>query len=183
MTFHLPSYRNHVLYLSVYAAVLYRWIPVLLFETTDILHYAVRGTGCLFFLWASKYELTYMWLRRGLPPGDSGYPLLGHTLSWLQNAQSLFAYYFNLYNNDGLDNPFFTSNFLFQPAVFFVGDSDMAWYLTQERKGNLVPWMPPHVRTLMGPNSIITSHGAFHRRLRRLMEQPFPSPLFRLTCP
>ena len=185
MTLDFPSYRNHVVYLSVYGAVLYRLISSLLFETTtSLMQYAVRGTACLLFLWLIKTEIMYLWLRRGLPPGDSGYPLLGDTVSWIHNPATFLRYKFTQHNTgEGTNNsPFFTSSFMFQPSVFFIGDSDVTWYLAQERKGNLVPWLPPHVIKLMGPTSIITSHGTFHRRLRRLMEPAFsPSAVQNFT--
>ena len=116
---------------------------------------------CLYF------ELRYMWMRRNLPPGDNGLPILGHLPYLVESPYDFIEQYISKYGAPC------TFNLLMKPIVEITSEDDMTWALKEERKGNFVPDLVPFFMDLLGRETIMMSSGQHHKRLRRMFEPTF----------
>ena len=181
------SYRNHILYASLYTVIIYiSWnsATILLHpkeqpatSTNDdddddlswltyfwiTVQYLCAGLAAL----ALKCEVAYMIQRSRLPPGDAGFPILGHLPHVLNNSESFFREHLEKYG------PMCTVNFLMTPGVVVTQDDDVQWAMTQERKGKTRAFMLPHFVSLLGEESIMVKSGEEHKRLRKAFEPAF----------
>jgi (+)-abscisic acid 8'-hydroxylase len=162
----LDSYANHILYCSVYTGVgayAVKSSRTSSSSSWNVLALMVGGVAAL-NLYA---ELSYAFKRIGLPPGNSGYPVMGHMIEWIGNPR---AFVTKKMRKHGFP---FTVNFFMKPNFVLSSDEDVRWANVQERKGTLVPAMPDHMRDLMGRESIIFQISSDHRRLRKMFEPSF----------
>lgn len=162
----ITSYQNHVVHSSIY-------IAIAAFSAQSALQ-SDSTTWSLFHLicslltaWALKAEVVYMIKRSKLPPGDSGWPVLGHLPALFGDG------IIDMLLKEHGQNAMCTINVLMMPTVMFFDDEDVAWIQTQERKGHTVPLQIPHVTILLGLDTIIFSAGSHHKRLRRMLEPAF----------
>jgi len=99
------------------------------------------------------------------PPGQSGLPILGETLSFFADpdfAKKRHQQY----------GPIFKTQLLGRPTVFLKGPEANYFVLTQENQYFTVSW-PPSVERLLGPLSLALQKGEMHIGRRKLMAQAF----------
>lgn len=175
----VASYQYHILYASIYTAIIYiSWssaTPLLKDTASNELgvSYIVYFQAALYYLCtglavlALKSEVTYMIKRKGLPPGDAGWPIMGHMPYVIKNAGKFRIERFQKYG------PIVTVNVMMIPGVVFTQDEDIHWVMTQERKGNIIAFMLPHLKRLLGEEAIMVKSGEEHKRLRKAFEPAF----------
>jgi len=131
----------------------------------------MSSTGAIFFatvsLWLSKREIEFIIVRRSLPPGDLGLPLLGHFIAFLTNPGNHSNYCLQNYG------PVYSEKMLSSIGVIFTKEEDIRWVWNSERKGKTVGCWMPAVITLLGERSCVNVSGKRHRSLRRILEPAF----------
>ena len=87
--------------------------------------------GVFFAAFGLYMEIDYIFKRIGLPPGDSGYPGLGHLFEWFSNPKEFLTKKVKQYGHP------FMANFLATPSIVLgiCSDEDVRWINTQEREG------------------------------------------------
>ena len=100
-----------------------------------------------------------------LPPGKTGLPLLGETLSFF--ADPKFAHK----RHDQYGNVFRTQ-LLGRPTVFLRGPEANRLVLSQENEYFAISW-PASTEALLGPLSLALQSGATHQTRRKLLAQAF----------
>lgn len=132
------------------------------------------------------YEIRFMIRRRQLPPGDSGWPILGHFVSQMGDpptfykAKGLEMSRSSMANNNSM---MYTVNCLMEPVVMFVQDDDVAWALKQERQGNMGAYVFEFFQRVVGEHSIMFQSGDHHKRLRKIFEPAFTPQAIRDYLP
>ena len=163
----IDTYRNHILNISLYAAIatptLQSSLPAnSIWDGLKVAMFGFVPLVCMF------YEFKYMYMRRNMPPGDSGMPFFGHLVTFLkQGPQEFKVQRFRKYGT------IFTHNLLMSPKVVVYTEEDARYLLTEERKGNLTPRILPHIKALLGDEAIMFQEAKSHRRLRKLFEPTF----------
>ena len=172
------TWRNHVLHSSVYVGV----ITVCLrcssrYWSKDVNDGNNNQSGFPWLVanwligslaaYGLKGELTYMWKRRRLPPGDSGLPIVGHLLAVMDDGERLCTKSIQKYGS------FTTYNLLMNPVVLLLDEDSVRWAMTQERKGKTKALILPHLLSLLGEDSIMVKSGEEHKRLRKVFEPAF----------
>lgn len=169
--FWFDTYKNHFLYCSIYVAVIatcYQNVSVARFTlsvtTLSDIAWSMLGfiiVCCLY------YELVYIWMRRNLPPGDSGLPVFGHLYHLINSPYNWGDSYMAKYGH------MCTFNLMMVPTVLIVDEDDVTWALKEERKGHLVPDLVPFVMDLVGRETVMLESGQTHKQLRKLFEPIF----------
>ena len=178
------TWRNHFLNSGLYASVMaYGWhratgIAVVAFSggknhgnsstsvgtwSSMVLHCLVGGIAAL----SLKAELSFMWQRRRLPPGDSGYPVFGHLPRMMKDMEAFLTSRLRRYGSIS------TYNLLMHPVFLVSDEQDVRWAMTLERKGQVVGLVLPHFANLLGNDAIMVQSGDAHRRLRKAFEPAF----------
>ena len=172
----LDTYASHILHCSLYtgiAALAIKKSSVSSSNMTSTSYASMLGDVVLPLIVGGvatlslSAELNYIYKRIGLPPGNSGYPIIGHLVAWMTNPRKFMTAKAEKY---GLP---YTANFLMGPAIVFSSDEDIQWCIVQERKGLLVPNFPDFMENLLGRESITFQSSRDHRRLRRIFEPSF----------
>jgi retinoid hydroxylase len=99
-----------------------------------------------------------------LPPGISGLPILGETLTFFQDsdfAQKRFQRY----------GPVFKTHIFGQPTLFIKGSEGNQFVLSQESQLFQVQW-PPSTSALLG-QSLALQFGTVHQSRRKILAQAF----------
>jgi cytochrome P450 len=113
-------------------------------------------------------EFNFIKNRATLPPGDSGFPLLGHLPHVIkQGPRDLYLERTKKYGSPSIH--IMMSNI----TILVTSEEDVNRWLTQERKGNASSSVMPHVKKLIGEGAIMLESHAQHRRLRRIFEPSF----------
>lgn len=154
------SYRNHILWLSIYFAALAHAVTG---WTSSLVSLLVT----LFLVVGINLELRYMFQRRTLPPGDSGLPFVGQLPIYVSDPAAFFQSHVKRYGDPC------TFNLYMYPCVLLVKDEDVAWAIKQERKGNMRAFMLEHFQRVVGKEAIVFQYGAHHKRLRKIFEPAF----------
>lgn len=182
------SYRNHVVYLSLYVYVTLSSIRKLQnhpyhnhavaaspIQDSAMLsnglslwgwlwfHYAVVS----FFLVCLYFEVRIVWNRRRMPPGDSGYPVVGHFFVIVKDFHSFIVRRVQSFG------PMSTHHMWGQAGIILTKDEDVKWAMAQEREGATHVLSLPHWNELLGYESIFLQSGADHKRLRKIFEPAF----------
>lgn len=182
------SYRNHVVYISVYMYILVSGLGQLMnhpyyndghrlslslagktswtHDSSWIWLLLCHGTvlSMLFFLYL---ELRYVVRRRKLPPGDSGWPILGH---FVHSTTDPDGFHVSRIKTFG---PMSTYSLFGINVILITDDEDIQWSLAQERKGNTAPKVLPHFIELIGTDSIFLKSGEGHKRMRKIFGPVF----------
>jgi len=105
-----------------------------------------------------------------LPPGSLGLPLIGETLSFLQEPQ--FAE-----KRQQKYGSVFKTHLFGRPTIFLIGAEANCFLLSHENQYFLTNW-PRSTKTLLGPAALSVQTGVEHQRRRKLLSQAFqPSRL------
>lgn len=104
--------------------------------------------------------------RLPLPPGGSGLPGLGHTLSFLRSPTEFYE------RMKAKHGPVFRSDMLGMKMVTVVGADANRWVFAGEGKYLENRWSPA-VRKLLGPRCMAMLTGTDHRERRRLLAPHF----------
>lgn len=167
------SWRNHIIHTSVYAALIaYCWrLLERLFNSSDSkvasVWIVLYGIVSVLSLLCLQGEIGYMIRRRKMPPGDSGLPLVGHFLDILRDKEDFYIRRIRKYG------PINTYNVLMTPVLLLTDEEDVRWAMTQERKGKTTASTLPHMKQLLGEESIMVKSGEQHKRLRKAFEPAF----------
>lgn len=102
-----------------------------------------------------------------MPPGDSGWPIVGH---FIQNIQDPKDFHLQRVQTFGSMS---TYNMFSMPFLIVTDDDDVHWATVQERKGTTRPKILPHFMQLLGTESIFTKSGDDHKRLRKIFGPAF----------
>src|SRR4051812_30672822 len=105
------------------------------------------------------------------PPGETGLPLIGETLTFVKN---MFAFMSERFDKHG---PVFRSHILGNPAVFIHGqDVTDAWLddTCVERENSF----PRHMEQLFGGRSLPLLDGTTHKTRKRLVLSAFKRDSF-----
>lgn len=100
-----------------------------------------------------------------LPPGRSGLPLIGETLSFLNDpdfADKRHQQYGNI----------FRTQLFGQPTVYLAGVEAVRFVLLHENQYFVTSW-PTSTRTLLGPAALSVQQGSIHQQRRKLLAQVF----------
>lgn len=100
-----------------------------------------------------------------LPPGRSGLPIVGETLSFLKDpdfASKRHRQYGNV----------FRTHLFGRPTVYFVGADVIRFLLLNENQYFVSSW-PPSTAALLGPASLSVQQGSVHQQRRKLLAQAF----------
>jgi cytochrome P450 len=168
----IKSYQNHVIYCSVYIAIGAACLKSVeassalddAFYPLQILQQFVAGVALLLLL----TELQFIFKRATLPPGDSGLPILGDLPRMIRRGpRELF-----LERTQEYGSPC-THNMLMTPSLMVSSDEDVNKWITLERKGKAAASIIPHMKELLGADSIMMTSSKQHRRLRRIFEPSF----------
>ena len=190
------TYRQHIIHLSVCIAILSYSMPQALLllskfddsmiknetknTTTEetaqksvtaaslpMIAVVLQTLCCLVCVLIIIDEVIYMTKRRTLPPGDSGYPILGHMPQVVSDP-----YLFFLHRKAKFGFPS-TYKLFGTPCVKFYTDDDVNWLVAQERKGNVKAYVLEFLQDAIGKESIMFQSGEVHKRLRKLFEPAF----------
>lgn len=192
-TMWVESFQNHIIYCSVYVAVFVTcckngvgknhskddaavgdWLTVSTLAATVLNWNFLLGFLAFRALIA---EIRFVLKRWKLPPGDSGYPMVGSFFQLLKDPKIFFSTRKKKYGSPG------THNMLMTPCINFSKDDDVLWMLTQERKGYLIPVAMPHLVNLVGREAIMMQHATKHKTLRRAFEPAFSPQTIRSYVP
>ncbi|XP_031387717.1 abscisic acid 8'-hydroxylase 2 isoform X1 [Punica granatum] len=130
---------------------------------------------CFVFLW-SVHVLFLQWYsrRKGrrLPPGSLGWPYIGETLRlYAEDPNAFFA------NRQKRHGDIFKSHVLGCPCVM-VSSPEAARVVLVTRAHMFKPTYPLSKERMIGPNALFFHQGAYHSRLKRLVQASFvPSAL------
>lgn len=100
-----------------------------------------------------------------LPPGNLGLPIIGETISFLQDPD--FA--------DKRQEKYgsvFKTNIFGRPTVIMVGSEANRFLFANENKYFIATW-PPSTRTLLGSGSLSMQLGDVHKSRRKILSQAF----------
>jgi cytochrome P450 len=100
-----------------------------------------------------------------LPPGRSGLPLIGETISFLKDPD--FASKRHRQYGDVFRTHLFGS-----PTAYVAGADAIRFLLLNENQYFISTW-PPSTKTLLGPASLPTQQGSVHQNRRKLLAQAF----------
>ena len=100
-----------------------------------------------------------------MPPGNFGLPIVGETLSFLQDAQ--FAQ-----KRHQKYGAIFKTRLLGSPTIFMRGVEANRFVLTHENEFFVVSW-PPSTKALLGSLSLALQMGSVHQNRRKLLAQAF----------
>ena len=100
-----------------------------------------------------------------LPPGSLGLPLIGETLSFLQEPQ--FAE-----KRQQKYGSVFKTHLFGRPTIFLIGAEANCFLLSHENQYFLTNW-PRSTKTLLGPAALSVQTGVEHQRRRKLLSQAF----------
>ena len=182
----IDSYRNHVLYCSLYIAIVVMSVELVMskFAAPFALGASSKPAAenwndwivkvfLVFIIWLALWnlyaEICFIYKRRGLPAGDSGLPVFGQIIEALSTGPRQFKT--RLFEKYGSR---VTTNILMRPGIVVVDEQDVQWFLVQERKGNLVPTQLQHVMSVLGEESIVfQSTSTNHRSLRKIFYPSF----------
>jgi cytochrome P450 len=114
--------------------------------------------------------------RLPLPPGNSGLPLLGETLSFIRDSRGFLEERRSRHGN------VFRSHVLGAPIVFLLGPEANRWIFAGENKYLRNRW-PASTRKLLGEQSVAMLHGAAHLTRRRLLAPHFTYNAMRELAP
>lgn len=176
------SYRNHFVYLPLYLYGLLSSLRKLTnhsfynpdsfpLENQPSLSVWVwlclqHGAVFVMFLIAS-FEIRYVLKRRRMPPGDSGWPILGYFVAVMLDTR---AFQIRRVQKFG---PLSTHSLAGIPVLLIVDDDDIRWAMTQERKGMIRANILPHWAKLIGNESVFLKFGDEHKKLRKIFEPAF----------
>ena len=123
------------------------------------------ASGVVILNWIRR-EAAFILLRKELPPGKLGFPVVGtipHLLldtgSYMPNTAKRFG---DIFTDNGL---------VF--SVVTTREEAIAWLWNTERKGCTVADWPFAIRQLLGKGAIANTNGKRHRALRKIMEPAF----------
>ena len=180
----VATYKYHVIYSSLYVLMaVWSWqaatkllqnnaAPTTTTYVCVAIYYLITGLAAL----ALKSELSYVMARRGLPPGDSGpLPLVGCFFQLLSDPQAFFVARKMMYCQNPLSSSstMSTVNIFQYPTVIVSSDEDVQWVSTLERKGIVSAHALPHLKRMLGEESIMVKSGDEHKRLRKVFEPAF----------
>lgn len=100
-----------------------------------------------------------------LPPGQFGFPVIGETISFLQDPN--FA--------DKREQKYgsvFKTHLFGRPTVIMIGADANHFLFTNENKYFISVW-PPSTRTLLGQGSLTIQVGEIHKSRRKILSQAF----------
>ncbi len=100
-----------------------------------------------------------------LPPGNFGLPLVGETISFLNDenfAEKREKKYGKIYKSHIFGNP----------TIFLAGAEANKFLFSNENKYFTATW-PKSTRILLGPGSLSVQQGSLHQQRRRLLAQAF----------
>ncbi|XP_078438440.1 ent-kaurenoic acid oxidase-like [Wolffia australiana] len=133
---------------------------------------ALSGLGLVGRLHAWYYERGLdKEVRRGLPPGDMGWPFLGNMISFLiafksGRPDSFIGQYVHRFGRTGMYKSFMFGS----PTVLVTTPEGCREVLMDDK--NFVPGWPTATVQLIGPKSFVAISPERHRRLRRLTAAP-----------
>ncbi|KAE8710166.1 Cytochrome P450 85A1 [Hibiscus syriacus] len=113
---------------------------------------------CICFAMLKWNEIRYS-RRKGLPPGNMGWPVLGQTTEFLKHGPSCMKKQRAKYGT------VFKTHILGCPTVISVDPELNRYILMNEGKG-LVPGYPQSMLDILGKCNIAAVHGAAHKRIR-----------------
>lgn len=126
----------------------------------------VSGLCTLVFMNWFRLEISLIQMRKGLPPGKLGYPIVGTLPHIFQDLACYWPKKLKQYGSVFTDN-----GFAFQ--VVTTQEDAIAWLWNTERKGGMVSDWPPTIQQLLGKGAISNLNGKRHKALRRVMEPAF----------
>ena len=154
------SYKNHILHCSIYLVTLNYAFDSASFWNDEDESFSIKGAACIlvsallvFLLYG---EINYVIKRRHLPPGDSGYPIIGHLLEQFADPETFLS------NHELKYGSMNTFNLMMIPNVIMSEDEDANWVLTQERKGNSKAFILEYLQKLLGTESIMLKSGTMN---------------------
>ena len=165
----VSSYRSHVLHCSIYIALSgYAFQSALSAQSQSLWGFVVLCSlpACL-CLWALQHEVSYMIKRSRLPPGDSGYPIVGDFPNFAKNSTKFLTAGRKQYG------PMWTFNNLMIPCVVLTDPEDVKWLSTKERQGTVGAFNLEVFQRLVGKDAIMFQVGREHRMLRKIFEPAF----------
>ena len=100
-----------------------------------------------------------------LPPGSFGLPVVGETISFLQDSQQFALTRHNQYG------PIFKTHIFGRPTLFVRG-AEVRFVLTNENK-YFANSLPPTTKALLGDRSLSLQMGGVHTQRRKFLYQAF----------
>lgn len=121
-----------------------------------------RQDACSTRLFMSKSNLKS---SLPLPPGSFGLPLIGETIAFLSDGKFVEK-------REKKYGPVFKTHIFGRPTVVMTGPEANQFLFANENKYFAATW-PKSSRILLGPTSLATQTGSFHKQRRKLMSQAF----------
>ncbi|GLJ20727.1 hypothetical protein SUGI_0377560 [Cryptomeria japonica] len=146
------------------------WISIGAAATVACIVVAMAYASAIFYapiLWAA-IRLKATRNMPPLPPGRIGIPYLGESLDYLRSWRNLLdldVWYDTRYAKHG---GIFTTHILGSPTVVMLGAQANKFVLINEKKLFRNSW-PKTMSVLIGEHAMITSQGADHKRMRRVI--------------
>ncbi|XP_059075739.1 cytochrome P450 716B1-like [Cryptomeria japonica] len=146
------------------------WISIGAAATVACIVVAMAYASAIFYapiLWAA-IRLNATRNMPPLPPGRIGIPYLGESLDYLRSWRNLLdldVWYDTRYAKHG---GIFTTHILGSPTVVMLGAQANKFVLINENKLFRNSW-PKSFRVLIGEHAMVTSQGADHKRMRRII--------------
>lgn len=100
-----------------------------------------------------------------LPPGQSGLPFIGETISFLSDRNFVSKRHAKY-------GSIFRTNLFGRPTVIILGAEGNYFLLTNDNK-YFISALPTSTKTLLGTNSLSNQYGEFHIARRKLIFQAF----------
>ncbi|GLJ20725.1 hypothetical protein SUGI_0377520 [Cryptomeria japonica] len=146
------------------------WISIGAAATVSCIIVAMASASAMFYapiLWA-VIKLKATRNMPPLPPGRIGIPYLGESLDYMRSSSNLLdldVWYDTRYAKHG---GIFTTHILGSPTVVMFGAQANKFILINENKLFRNSW-PKSIRVLIGEHAMVSSHGADHKRMRRII--------------
>ncbi|KAL8137439.1 hypothetical protein V2J09_003440 [Rumex salicifolius] len=127
------------------------------FMLASLLIFLVSWVGflCIALLKLNKLRFT----KKGLPPGDMGWPLFGQTTQFLKKGPNFMK------NQRARFGPFFKTHILGSPVVISM-DPEVNRYILMNEAQGMIAGYPQSMMNILGRCNIAAVHGSHHKYLR-----------------